>query len=90
LGDFLGDFSLSLGDFYTKTSGHPAKLTTLRVQLGATVTENSYNNLSRLSNCVFLALPRMVFIFSSVAAFLVPAESGSVGNGGKFPPLAYP
>jgi hypothetical protein len=23
LGDFLGDFSLSLGDFLTKTSGHP-------------------------------------------------------------------
>jgi hypothetical protein len=23
LGDFLGDFSLSLGDFFTKTSGHP-------------------------------------------------------------------
>ncbi len=24
MGDFLGDFSLSLGDFSTKTSGHPA------------------------------------------------------------------
>jgi len=24
LGDFLGDFSLSFGDFFTKTSGHPA------------------------------------------------------------------
>jgi hypothetical protein len=24
LGDFLGDFSLSLGNFFTKTSGHPA------------------------------------------------------------------
>ncbi len=23
LGDFLGDFSLSLGDFLTETSGHP-------------------------------------------------------------------
>jgi hypothetical protein len=23
LGDFLGDFSLSLGNFLTKTSGHP-------------------------------------------------------------------
>jgi hypothetical protein len=23
LGDFLGDFSLSFGDFFTKTSGHP-------------------------------------------------------------------
>ncbi len=23
LGDFLGDFSLSLSDFFTKTSGHP-------------------------------------------------------------------
>jgi hypothetical protein len=23
LGNFLGDFSLSLGDFFTKTSGHP-------------------------------------------------------------------
>jgi hypothetical protein len=23
LGDFLGNFSLSLGDFFTKTSGHP-------------------------------------------------------------------
>jgi hypothetical protein len=23
LGDFLGDFSLSLGNFFTKTSGHP-------------------------------------------------------------------
>jgi hypothetical protein len=23
LGDFLGNFSLSLGDFLTKTSGHP-------------------------------------------------------------------
>jgi hypothetical protein len=23
LGNFLGDFSLSLGDFLTKTSGHP-------------------------------------------------------------------
>jgi hypothetical protein len=23
LGDFLGDFMLSLGDFFTKTSGHP-------------------------------------------------------------------
>jgi hypothetical protein len=23
LGDFLGDFSWSLGDFLTKTSGHP-------------------------------------------------------------------
>jgi hypothetical protein len=23
LGDFLGDFLLSLGDFLTKTSGHP-------------------------------------------------------------------
>ncbi len=23
MGDFLGDFSLSLGDFLTKTSGHP-------------------------------------------------------------------
>jgi hypothetical protein len=25
LGDFLGYFSLSLGDFLTKTSGHPAR-----------------------------------------------------------------
>jgi hypothetical protein len=24
VGNFLGDFSLSLGDFFTKTSGHPA------------------------------------------------------------------
>jgi hypothetical protein len=24
LGDFLGNFLLSLGDFLTKTSGHPA------------------------------------------------------------------
>jgi hypothetical protein len=24
LGNFLGDFSLSLGNFFTKTSGHPA------------------------------------------------------------------
>ncbi len=23
MGNFLGDFSLSLGDFFTKTSGHP-------------------------------------------------------------------
>jgi hypothetical protein len=23
LGDFLGDFALSLGDFLTETSGHP-------------------------------------------------------------------
>ena len=23
MGDFLGDFSMSLGDFFTKTSGHP-------------------------------------------------------------------
>ncbi len=26
LGNFLGDFSLSLGDFFTKTSGHPGCL----------------------------------------------------------------
>ena len=25
LGNFLGNFSLSLGDFFTKTSGHPEK-----------------------------------------------------------------
>ncbi len=25
LGDFLGNFSLSLGDFLTETSGHPAQ-----------------------------------------------------------------
>ena len=25
LGNFLGDFSLSLGDFFTKTSGHPGR-----------------------------------------------------------------
>ncbi len=25
LGDFLGNFSLSLGDFFTKTSGHPVQ-----------------------------------------------------------------
>ena len=29
LGDFLGDFSLSLGNFFTKTSGHPAQVTPL-------------------------------------------------------------
>jgi hypothetical protein len=26
LGDFLGDFALSLGDFLTETSGHPVAL----------------------------------------------------------------
>jgi hypothetical protein len=26
-GDFLGDFSESLGDFFTKTSGHPGNAT---------------------------------------------------------------
>jgi hypothetical protein len=25
LGDFLGDFSWTLGDFFTKTSGHPGR-----------------------------------------------------------------
>jgi hypothetical protein len=25
LGNFLGDFSLSFGDFFTKTSGHPVR-----------------------------------------------------------------
>jgi hypothetical protein len=29
LGDFLGDFSLSLGDFLTETSGHPDQLSKL-------------------------------------------------------------
>jgi hypothetical protein len=34
LGDFLGNFSLSLGDFFTKTSGHPAS-SQLWLYLGA-------------------------------------------------------
>jgi hypothetical protein len=29
LEDFLGNFSLSFGDFFTKTSGHPAQPSTL-------------------------------------------------------------
>jgi hypothetical protein len=34
LGDFLGDFSESLGDFFTKTSGHPEVQSFVESQCG--------------------------------------------------------
>jgi len=68
LGDFLGGFSLSLGNFFTKTSGHPD---TTPQQLTSSCNSSLCRSLSRNNHnnkTVTTAAPAAAIIAASTTA----------------------